>query len=175
MQAELIHLLQLAYSAEKAAAFAYQGHAGSIKCLKQKEAIRQIEIDEWDHRKAVLTIMQQYNVSKSKWLEIKFGIIGKLVAFSCYVTGFFIPTYFAARLESGNTCEYFRMMDLFDELNIKEHHAILNEMGNKEKEHEIYLGELIADHWLLPIFQKIFKWGPNRSYKCDTSNQIKEN
>jgi len=28
---ELVDLLQMAYSAEKAAAFAYQGHAGSVK------------------------------------------------------------------------------------------------------------------------------------------------
>ena len=34
LQKELINLLQLAYSAEKAAAFAYQGHAGSVKDAK---------------------------------------------------------------------------------------------------------------------------------------------
>lgn len=53
----LVDLLQKAYSAEKAAAFAYQGHAGSVKNPEQKAAIRQIEIDEWNHRKEVLEIM----------------------------------------------------------------------------------------------------------------------
>jgi hypothetical protein len=44
--AQLVDLLQMAYSAEKAAAFAYQGHAGSVKDPVEKIAIRQIEIDE---------------------------------------------------------------------------------------------------------------------------------
>ena len=43
---ELIDLLQRAYSAEKAASFAYQGHAGSVKDITEKAAIKQIEDDE---------------------------------------------------------------------------------------------------------------------------------
>jgi ferritin-like protein len=39
---ELIDLLQKAYSAERAASFAYQGHAGSVKSREEKEAIKQI-------------------------------------------------------------------------------------------------------------------------------------
>lgn len=42
----LVDLLQRAYSAERAAAFAYIGHAGSVKNRAQKTAIRQIELDE---------------------------------------------------------------------------------------------------------------------------------
>ena len=49
---KLIKLLQLAYSAEKAAAFAYIGHAGSVRNPLEKLAIKQIEMDEWQHRKA---------------------------------------------------------------------------------------------------------------------------
>ncbi|MEJ0033379.1 MAG: hypothetical protein WDO15_24950 [Bacteroidota bacterium] len=43
----LTGLLQKAYSAEKAAAFAYQGHAGAVKDNDEKIAVRQIELDEW--------------------------------------------------------------------------------------------------------------------------------
>jgi len=50
----LVDLLQQPYSAEKAAAFAYQGHAGSVKEKADKQAIKQIEDDEWNHRKEVL-------------------------------------------------------------------------------------------------------------------------
>ena len=39
---KLKKLLQKAYSAEKAAAFAYQGHAASVKDKEAKLAIRQI-------------------------------------------------------------------------------------------------------------------------------------
>ena len=54
---ELYKSLRKAYSAEKAAALAYQGHAASVKDPEQKAAIRQIEMDEWHHRKEVLRIM----------------------------------------------------------------------------------------------------------------------
>ena len=55
---KLTALLQKAYSAEKAAAYAYQGHAASVKNPLEKMAIRQIEEDEWGHRKEVLAIMK---------------------------------------------------------------------------------------------------------------------
>ena len=61
---KLVKLLQLAYSAEKAAAFAYIGHAGSVKNRDEKVAIKQIEMDEWQHRETVLSIMERYGISK---------------------------------------------------------------------------------------------------------------
>lgn len=106
---ELIDLLQKAYSAEKAASFAYQGHAGSIKNVLQKKEIQQIELDEWNHRDEVLLIMNDFGIPISKWYEFKFHVIGKVISASCYIIGWFMPFYFAGRLESGNVCEYFRM------------------------------------------------------------------
>jgi hypothetical protein len=161
---KLIDLLQKAYSAEKAASFAYQGHAGSVKDKDQKVAIRQIEMDEWNHRREVLLIMQQYNIPVSRYYEIRFHIIGKIISFSCYVIGWFMPFYFAGRLESGNVCEYFRMMHYFHELGISEHDNILYEMGMKEKDHEVYFLEKIKGNKLLPFFEKIFSWGGKKSF-----------
>lgn len=161
---ELIDLLQKAYSAEKAAAFAYQGHAGSVKDINEKSAIRQIEIDEWNHRKEVLKIMQKYNIPISKLYELQFHIIGKLISFSCYVIGWFMPYYFAGRLESGNVCEYFRMMQFFHEIGIVEHNEVLYEMGIKEKEHEVYFLNSIKNKKLLPIFERVFGWGSSTSF-----------
>ncbi|MBP6025047.1 hypothetical protein [Ferruginibacter sp.] len=160
----LIDLLQRAYSAEKAAAFAYQGHAGSVKDKDEKAAIKQIELDEWNHRKEVLAIMRQYNIPVSKYYEIRFHIIGKIISFSCYIIGWFMPFYFAGSLESGNVCEYFRMMQYFHELGIVEHNTILYEMGIKEKEHEVYFLGKIKNRKLLPIFEKIFSWGAKKSF-----------
>ncbi|HSZ85093.1 MAG TPA: hypothetical protein VK787_03635 [Puia sp.] len=161
---ELVDLLQRAYSAEKAAAFAYQGHAGSIKNIDEKKAIRQIEIDEWNHRKEVLAIMNQYNIPISKYYEFRFHVIGKIISGRCYVIGWFMPFYFAGRLESGNVCEYFRMKHFFNSLGIKEHDIILYEMGIKEKEHEIYFLDQIKTNKLLPFFEKIFAWGKKDSF-----------
>lgn len=156
---ELILLLQTAYSAEKAAAYAYQGHAAAVKNIEEKKAIRQIEIDEWGHRAEVLLIMQEYNIPISKWLEIKFAVIGKLISFSCHIIGWFMPFFFAGKLESGNVCEYFRMKHFFNDLGINKHDHILYEMGIKEKEHEIYFLEKIKHNKLLPYFERLFSWG----------------
>jgi hypothetical protein len=160
----LVDLLQKAYSAEKAAAFAYQGHAGSVKDKEEKAAIRQIEIDEWNHRKEVLEIMVAYGVPVSKYYEFRFHVIGKVICFSCYVIGWFMPYYFAGRLESGNVCEYFRMMQYFHELGILDHNQALYEMGMKEKEHEVYFLGKIKNKKMLPFFEKLFSWGSAQSF-----------
>ena len=52
--------LRSAYSAGKAASFAYIGHAGSLKEPEEKAAVQQIEQDEWNYRRNVLEIMQQF-------------------------------------------------------------------------------------------------------------------
>lgn len=161
---KLIKLLQQAYSAERAAAFAYIGHARAVKDLEEKKAIKQIEDDEWHHRTTVLNIMKQYDVPVSKYYEIRFYIIGKIIWYSCYVIGWFMPFYFAGRLESGNVCEYFRMKQFFNSLGISEHDVILYEMGIKEKEHEVYFLEKIKTNRLLPFFEKFFNWGDKKSF-----------
>ena len=155
----LVKLLKLAYSAERAASFAYQGHAASVKDKAEKIAIKQIEDDEWNHRAEVLAIMNQYGIPVSRWYEIRFYVIGKMISASCYVIGWFMPFYFAGRLESGNVCEYFRMMQYFHSLGIHEHDQVLYDMGIKEKEHEVYFLEGIRNHRLLPLFEKLFSWG----------------
>ena len=161
---ELVDLLKKAYSAEKAASFAYQGHAGVVKNQEEKKAIRQIEMDEWNHRAEVLQIMNQYDIPVSKYYEVRFRIIGKIISGSCYVIGWFMPFYFAGRLESGNVCEYFRMKHFFNSRGIKEHDKILYEMGIKEKEHEVYFLEQIKGNKLLPFFEKIFMWGNKKGF-----------
>ena len=134
----LVDLLKKAYSAEKAAAYAYQGHAASVRDKAEKTAIRQIEMDEWNHRAEVLSIMKDFNIPISKWYERKFAMIGKTISASCHVIGWFMPFFFAGKLESGNVCEYFRMKQYFNRLGIKKYDRILYEMGIKEKEHEVY-------------------------------------
>ena len=62
-------LLQKAYSAERAAAFAYIGHAASLKAPEAKAAVKQIENDEWKHRENILGLLQRYGVPVSRWNE----------------------------------------------------------------------------------------------------------
>ncbi len=161
---QLADLLKQAYSAERAAAFAYIGHAGSVKDKVAKIAIKQIEDDEWNHRKEVLEIMNEYDIPISKWYEFRFYVVGKIIWYSCYVIGWFMPYYFAGRLESGNVCEYFRMKIWFNEMGITKHDQILYDMGIKEKEHEVYFLEQIKNNKLLPFFEKLFNWGNKESF-----------
>lgn len=161
---KLVNLLRQAYSAEKAAAFAYIGHAASVKDPDEQAAIRQIEKDEWGHRDTVRSIMRIYDIPVSSFNEFKYHVIGKIIATSCFVIGWFMPYYFAGRLESGNVCEYFAMMHYFNELGITEHDGVLYEMGIKEKEHEVYFQESLKNSRLLPVFERIFGWGQHRSF-----------
>ena len=160
---QLIKLLQKAYSAEKAAAFAYKGHAASVKNPEEKTAIRQIEEDEWNHRKEVLRIMDHYNIALSNWNEKRFAVIGKIISASCHVIGWFMPFFFAGKFESGNVCEYFRMKQYFNSLGIHDWDVILYEMGMKEKEHEVYFLNKIRESKVLPYFERLFNWGKNKS------------
>ncbi len=155
----LVKLLQKAYSAERAAAFAYIGHAGSLGGAGGKAAVKQIEDDEWKHRENIRVLMERYEVPVSRWYEMRFYVIGRIIAASCYVIGRFMPFFFAGKLESGNVCEYFVMMRHFRSLGIREHDEMLYEMGMKEKEHEVYFLEQIKTSRLLPLFQWLFAWG----------------
>lgn len=151
--------LRKAYSAERAAAFAYVGHAASLRDEGAREAIRRIEEDEWAHRAEVLKIMRRWDVRVSRFEEIKYWWIGKFIGLSCHLIGRFMPYFFAGKLESGNVCEYFVMLRQFRELGIHEHDAALYEMGVREKEHEVYFQEVIKDEPWLPPFERLFNWG----------------
>ena len=126
--------------------------------------VNQIEQDEWDHRYNVWEIMQQYGIPVSKYLEVKFHIIGRLISWSCHWIGRFMPYFFAGKLESGNVCEYFVMIQRFHALGITAHDAVLHEMGVTEKEHEVYFLQVIHGEPWLPLFEKVFHWGPSKSF-----------
>ncbi len=169
----LVDLLRRAYSAERAAAFAYVGHANSLRDPAAKKAVKQIEDDEWHHRENVLALMRRYDVPVSRHYEARFFVIGKIISASCHVIGRFMPYFFAGKLESGNVCEYFVMMRHFQALGIREHDEVLYEMGIKEKEHEVYFLDQIRDSRWLPWFEKVFSWGAKSALNdVDLANKI---
>jgi len=156
---DLYKSLRKAYSAERAAAFAYVGHAQALRNPEARAAIKKIEDDEWDHRREVLKIMQRWSVPVSRFYELKYWWIGKAIGLSCHLIGRFMPYFFAGKLESGNVCEYFVMLRQFRELGIREHDAVLYEMGIREKEHEVFFQEVVKDERWLPLFERVFNWG----------------
>jgi hypothetical protein len=129
---------------------------------QKNAAIRQIELDEWNHRREVRELMEKYGIAPSRYYEIRFHVVGKIISGSCYVIGWFMPIYFAGRLESGNVCEYFRMMHYFHDLGITEHDQVLYDMGMKEKEHEIFFYDQVSKSRVLPYFERLFSWGSKK-------------
>lgn len=159
----LVGSLQKAYSAERAAALAYVGHANSLKKREERAQIQDIEKDEWHHREEVSKLMREYSIPVSKWMEFQYLLIGHVIGFSCHLIGRFMPFFFAGKLESGNVCEYFVMIQRFHALGITDHDEVLYDMGVKEKEHEVFFQEMIEREVWLPWFEKLFGWGAKKT------------
>ncbi|MEM8868243.1 MAG: hypothetical protein AAGC73_08245, partial [Verrucomicrobiota bacterium] len=158
-QPALRRILRKSYSAEMAAAFAYIGRAGSLPRGEDKASIRQIELDECEHRENLREIMRRYDLPFSRFYEFKYALVGKLIGYSCSLIDRFIPYFFAGELESGNVCEYFVMIHYFHAFGITEHDEILYEMGMKEKAHEVFFQEMIRDAKWRSLFERVFSWG----------------
>src|SRR5262245_31395198 len=103
---KLIALLQLAYSGEPAAAYAYRGHWHSVIDQDQAQAIRTIEDDEWRHRRQVGEMLASLGSGPHRSRELRATIIGRTLGFLCHLMGWLAPMYGAGRLESRNVREY---------------------------------------------------------------------
>ncbi|MBA3937905.1 MAG: demethoxyubiquinone hydroxylase family protein [Planctomycetes bacterium] len=156
-------LLRLAHSAERAAAFAYQGHAASVRDPAERAHIARIEREEWAHRASIARMLTRRGLAPSRWREWQYACIGRVISLSCHVLGRFIPMYFAGRLESGNVNEYLLLIELTRGTALADEHPCILEMARVEKEHELYFLACVADHRLMPLFQALFGWGPGRS------------
>ena len=102
----LIALLQLAYSAEQAAAYAYRGHWHSVVDVDERARIKQIEDEEWHHRELVGGMLEKLGAHPSKQREIRSLLLGRALGFLCHLMGWLAPMYGAGRLESRNIREY---------------------------------------------------------------------
>jgi len=156
---QLIHILQRAYSGECAAGYAYRGHWKSVKRPAERERIQQIERGEWVHRQGVGRMLEHLDARPRKHLEVRLAIIGRVIGLSCHFIGWFMPMYFAGRLEHGNVDEYIRAAFHASELGLNEFAAELRCMATVEREHELFFLNCVTGHRLLPGMQAIFKWG----------------
>ncbi len=80
----------------------------------------------------------------SKFLEIKLWIIGRSIGFACHLIGWFLPMYFAGKLETNNVCEYEKAAGWARELGLEDFLPDLHEMAAVEVEHEKYFFEAIG-------------------------------
>ena len=156
---QLIHILQGAYSGELAAGFAYRGHWKSVRDQNERTAIQKIEREEWVHRKRVGEMLESLGAAPVQLREAKLWLIGRTIGLACHLIGWFLPMYFAGRLESGNVIEYEVAASHAGQLGLMEFESDLLMMAAVEKEHELFFLNIIAGHRLLPIVSGLFGWG----------------
>ena len=108
-RAELITLLQMAYSGERAAAYAYLGHRRSLRRPKRaddREMLRLVLVDEIRHRRAVRSMLRGLGTGPDTRRERKMRRIGVTIGAFCQIGGWYAPMYGAGKLERGNIVEY---------------------------------------------------------------------
>lgn len=154
----LIRILQNAYSGECAAAFAYRGHWKSLRDSPEKIRIKEIEAEEWDHRRRVGEWLEKLDAKPNATREKIFWTIGRTLGITCYVSGWFMPMYFAGRLESQNSVEYEDAAAFARELKMDDCVEDLLDMARVEVEHEEFFHNVVSDHWLLPTMKRVFGW-----------------
>lgn len=154
-QAALIELLQLAHAGERAAAYAYQGHAQSFWARRERVALRLIEAEEWLHRRNLGQLLRQLQAQPHPQREKVMAWVGRGIALLCHLGGWLIPMYGAGKLESGNIWEYEYAARLAHLAEVPEWVELFLEMAEVEWEHEAYFRQQIQGHWLgkhLPLW-----------------------
>ena len=154
-RARLIAILQLAYSGELAAAHAYRGHWRSVSDQEERQSIKNIEEDEWRHRRLVGEMLTTLGSEPNSARESRANIIGKTLGFLCHVMGWLAPMYGAGKLESRNVREYESAARLARDCGRVEFIDCLLEMAEVEWDHEHYFRARVLSHALgrrLPIW-----------------------
>lgn len=144
----LIALLQLAYSGELAAAYAYRGHWHSVSDADERNRIEQIENEEWHHRRLVGEMLEKLGERPNEQRESRALIIGRTLGFLCYFTGWLAPMYGAGRLESRNIREYEAAARYARDAGHQEFVDCLLTMAEVEWEHEKYFRSRVLLHRL---------------------------
>ena len=161
-EASLISILQRAYSGELAAALAYRGHWRSLKHDREIAEIRQIELEEWHHRRRLGEMLADLGAKPRHGLDAFQGLVGLVILLGCSMVGWFVHMYFAGRLESQNDREYEEAALHAEALGLQALRDELRAFAQLERDHETYFMRKVDGHPALPFWQRIFKWGPPR-------------
>ncbi len=153
----LAQILQLAYSGELAAAYAYRGHWKSSLRKEDRERIREIEEEEWDHRRLVGEMLATLGQKISPLRELRAHCIGRTLGALCWITGWLAPMIGAGALERRNVFEYITAAEFARDSGHEEWIDCLLEMAEVEWEHEAYFRGGVDRHWLgrhLPLWER---------------------
>jgi rubrerythrin len=170
----LIAILQLAYSGERAAGYAYRGHARSVSDPAERARIRQIEDEEWHHRQLVGGMLRDLGSGPSRSREIRATLIGRALGALCHVSGWFAPMYGAGRLESHNIREYEVAARLARDCGREDLIDCLLMMAEVEWDHEAYFRGRVLSH---PWSRRLTVWPsppPKESIRAAFAPELEE-
>ena len=152
---KLVSLLQLAYSAELAAAYAYRGHWRSVRDKEERARIEQIENEEWHHRHLVGEMLVELDAAPKRISELRARILGRTLGLLCHFSGWLAPMYGAGRLESGNIVEYEIAAGYARDCGKESFIDCLLGMAEVEWEHEEYFRTRVLLH---PFGKRLSMW-----------------
>ncbi len=153
----LVSILQGAYSGERAAGHAYNGHWRSVRDPDERREIRKIELEEWQHRGVVGEMLAELGATPLQWREIVFLMIGTVLKYGCFVSGWMMPMFGAGRLESRNIVEYEDAARVAWRSGRTAWVECLLGMAEVEWDHELYFRARLEQHrfWRrMPLWQK---------------------
>jgi demethoxyubiquinone hydroxylase (CLK1/Coq7/Cat5 family) len=155
----LIRILQNAHAGELAAAYAYRGHWKSLRESPEKIEIKKIEEEEWEHRRCLDHWLAHFEAKPRAAREKVFWTVGRSLGATCFLSGWFMPMYFAGRLESQNVQEYVEAARYARELGMEDCAEQMIEMSDTEQRHEDFFKGVVQKHRLLPLMRRVFRWG----------------
>ena len=139
----------------------YYEHRRACSCNLIPETFSRLsDEEEWHHRRAVGQFLNELGSAPKAWREIVFGTIGRVLSFGCYLSGWYMPMYFAGRLEAANVREYEEAAFHARALGLSACESALLAMSVTEKEHENYFAGVVVNKRLTPLMKSIFGWGP---------------
>lgn len=146
-QAEFTRCLQLAYSGELGAVRAYLAHARCLRGRPERELISRILKDEIRHRRRLLRMLGELQSAPDPSAERRMNFVGRTIGVLCFVGGWFIPMYGAARIERDNIVEYEIAARLAWFAGHGEWTDELLALGEVEWDHELCLRTEATRHW----------------------------
>ncbi len=170
--ANLVKILQLAYSGELAAGYAYRGHWRSTREENIRARIQQIEEEEWHHRRLVGEMLNKLGYGPDKLREWRAGWTGRVLGILCHVMGKLTPFYAAGKLESRNIREYEAAARYAAQSGNPEFIDCLLTMAEVEWEHEKYFRSCVENHPFGPMIRMWPSPPPKETIRSSFQSEI---
>ena len=154
---DLVLLLQLAHSGELGAIRAYLGHRATLVDPLERAQLGVVTRDEIRHRHCIAAMLARLGSAPDPRRERKMELVGRLIALSCVIGGWFVPMYGAGRLERSNVGEYEHAARLAVVAGLPVLTGALLDMAEVEWDHELWFRERAASH---PGWRVFPHWAP---------------